>query len=239
MSNASVEKKNTRSNSVAGVTLSDIKSLIENARCDILQTMERANQKTNTNFQLLLTRMDELEASNKELRQENERLKEDVRDLKFSRESNISDISEEVHQRTLRASNVIVFGVPEKMDGPVASRIAHDKTFCTDLVRQMGIEDGINQSMRLGRPNQNAPRPLRLQCKSLDQKRNILRACKSLRNIQDFKSVYIHPDRTRMQQAAHKTLRDEMTRRRQAGEDVYIFKGKVVEGKSQSFPDSF
>ncbi len=220
--------KNTRSNSSV-VTLSDIKNLLENTRNDILQTMTRENQRINDKLQQLLARTNELENANKDLRLQNMKLTEEVRELQRKRENEISEITEELHHRSIREQNLIFFGVPEQLEGSVADRQKCDIELCKEIVRTIGVEDHINQPMRLGRTNKNSSRPLRLKCTSFDQKQNILRRCRSLRSFEAFKYVYINPDRTPMQQAANKALREELMRRRNAGEDVYIFKGKVVE----------
>jgi regulator of replication initiation timing len=233
-------KKTTRSNSTSGLTLSDIKTLIENMRKDILDTMKKENAKINKNIEELSTRLCRLEKANAELRLENEKLKEDVKELMTTKDDNFASIVDELHLRSIRNLNLIYFGIHEKSDGSLEERRVYDKEFCDNLLSKLGINETVDQPVRIGRPKNNAPRLLRIKCTSQEEKLRILRSSKTLRDLPEYKNVYIHPDRTPMQQAAHKALREELRRRKLEGEDVMIFKGKIVEKMDQqNFQERF
>ena len=136
----------------------------------------------------------------------------------------------------------MLFGVPEKLDGSVEDCMEHYLNFCEELVTKLWMdeEEDFNQPVRIGRSNNNSPHLLRLKCKSLEQRSRILRSSRALRRFPEFQNVFVNPDRTPMQQAAHKVLQNDLKMRKQNGEDVMIFRGEIVEKTTrQNFRDGF
>ena len=58
--------------------------------------------------------------------------------------------------------------------------------------------------MRIGKLDESKPRPLRLVVISLDGKKKILSRAKDLKNVENFKRMFISPDLTRRQQKVDK-----------------------------------
>ena len=82
---------------------------------------------------------------------------------------------------------------------------------------------------RIGRANSSGARLLRFKCESTIEKFDILKKAKDLRNHPEFKGVYINPDLTKSQRETHKALREKLKERRAAGEQVRIYRGRIVE----------
>ena len=120
--------------------------------------------------------------------------------------------------------------MPESSDDHNSSGLQDDKDVCESILKEINItiaDDVIVH--RIGRAgHENRPRPLKLNCKSIEQKIMILRKARELRSHQKYRDVFINPDRTQMQRAIHKKLREELNRRRSNGEDVVIFRDRVV-----------
>jgi len=222
-------RRSSRKNSTTGPTLNDIKELIENLRSDV----KIENKKLNENIQQILTRVKGLERVHEELKLENRRLKEEIEELKAAQENTLSQTADEIYQRTLRASNLVLFGVPES-EGSIDERKEHDEQFCNEMLTELlGSEEEYEKLYRIGRLRPGVPRPLCLRCESVEQKNRILRSSKGLRSIEKYKSVYINPDRTPMQLEKDKKLREELKRQKLEGKDVIIFREKIIERSSK------
>ena len=242
--NSPPTKKNTRSNSTGGgpPTLSDIKALLDSVEKRILDSMKKDNENINKSIQLLCSRLTQLETSYKELKFENDNLKQQIKELKSSSADNLTQIADELHLRSLRQCNIIIFGASEKKDGSLGARQEHDKSFCTELFSKIKVDASLDEEpFRLGRPrNDGHPRPVKIKCNSVQERNAILRASRELRDLPEYNGVFVHPDRTPIQQAAHKKLREELKIRRQNGEEVIIFRGKIVEkSETQNFAARF
>ena len=75
-------------------------------------------------------------------------------------------------------------------------------------------------------------RPVKVVLKDTDTKMRILRKARNLRKSDKFKKVGISADKTLKERQADKVLVDERNRRREEGEDVVIYRGKVVTKQS-------
>ena len=235
----STPRRTLRKNS-SGPTLNDIKELIKTMRSDILDTMKTENRKLNEDIQQILLHLSRLDQANEELKVENRQLKEEMEKLKSAQENTLSQAADELHLRSLRAPNLIIFGVPEIVSGTVLEHKFNDSHFCTTMLKELGIDEDYEHLQRIGKMRPCGVRPLRLKCKSVDQKYRILQISKRLRDFHKYKSVFINPDRTPMQLEKDKKLRQELKRQQLAGRDVIIFKGKVVERSSrENFQDRF
>jgi hypothetical protein len=75
----------------------------------------------------------------------------------------------------------------------------------------------------------------------MNDKFRILKACKELKKRQEYKNVFINPDRTPLEQAIDKRLRHELKERRENGEDnLVIYRGKVINrNEIKHFPQRF
>ena len=96
------------------------------------------------------------------------------------------------------------------------------------VVEAIEVNPDIVQSVsRIGRQRSDKPRLIRLECKDVKTKRNLLSLAKNLRSTA-HKEVFINPDYTMHEQEIQKKLRDELRARKELNEDVMIFRGKVI-----------
>ena len=95
----------------------------------------------------------------------------------------------------------------------------------------MNISDvPIRSTYRVGKNQKmSSPRLLKVILPDIETKQIILKKAKDLRNVSTCKNVFINPDLTPFQQKIQKDLREELKRRRDAGDRVKIYRGKVVE----------
>ena len=91
----------------------------------------------------------------------------------------------------------------------------------------MDFDRHVSSMMRIGKLDESKPRPLRIVVKCLDDEKKILSSAKDLKNVENFRRMFISPYLTRMQQRVDKKLRTELKKFRQQGEST----AKVTMGR--------
>jgi hypothetical protein len=137
----------------------------------------------------------------------------------------------EIEQRLVRRSNIIIFGVDEQTAGSVEERKSRDSAIVEELLHKLDVRITItNGIQRLGMQRPNWSRPIKVCGLDESTRSVVLRKSKSLRLHDKYKGIYINADLTPMQQKESKALREELNRRRSAGEtDLVIYRGKIVQ----------
>ena len=176
-------------------------------------------------------------------------VKEDISNIqntiKIAVKDNISNVMDDHRELEKRKMNLIVFGLPEISEGEQAQewnieqKVEKDIEEITKLItEELGVgispRTGIINARRLGgfkKNSQNKPRPLRIEFKDLNAKRDVLTNAKKFRNssLKVAKNIYINPDLTQKQRESDKKLRNEMWQQRDAGKNVIIRRGQIVE----------
>ena len=115
-------------------------------------------------------------------------------------------VQEEVKRKTeedkdleARRNNVIIFRVPERTSDDVKQRKSSDETFVKDLmdcVFDMKLDDNdLTQMYRLGRWDENKPRPLLVTFRNYDQKEEIMSNLRNLKQpVEKFRGISISHD---------------------------------------------
>ena len=150
-----------------------------------------------------------------------------INDLRSSKGNLMKEILDEVEQREQRRDNVMIFGLPERVDGSLEQRKQHDKNALANLFSELDLSMTASDIQRVGRMSSGNARPVRVRLADRSLKPQLLRQSKNLRKSSMFKQVYIHCDLTKVQQHERLQLRKELKERRAAGEDVVIYKDKV------------
>lgn len=86
----------------------------------------------------------------------------------------------------------------------------------------------IQNIERIGEKKEDYVRPVKVTVKTFSMKKMILAGSKKLATNENFKDIYIAPDRTKKQQLQMKKLRDELKDRRENGEKDLIIKNGVI-----------
>ena len=90
----------------------------------------------------------------------------------------------------------------------------------------------IVEVQRIGRYVEGKSRPLRVRVKTVEAKNEVLKRARDLKNVEEFKHIFIAPDLTRRQQAVDKELRDKVKQFRSEGQNnVKIKHGKVIKNE--------
>lgn len=238
--NGTPSSRTTRSNSTStpatNISLSDIKSLIEDTKNQLLGKLTCEVDRLSVLLTSLLNRIEVLDkkTSNieKSCTESHAKFEKEISELKKSNENKINEQMLEMEQRIHRSGNIIIFGLAEQTEGTAAERNLYDAKDVDALLDE--IEEDISDSLslqvhRLGKPNADRPRPLRVSGFTIGQKELILRGSRSLRSKEDYKNVYVNSDLTPRQQREEKALRIELKQRRENGEnDLIIYGGKII-----------
>lgn len=234
------QKRATRSGSTScSINLNDIKTLIDNSRKEIIATVKGEMDALRTAISTLQGTIAELQDNNKKLHHRCDDLTEEISLLKNSNAQqpfSISEVTAELEDRERRCRNFLVSGVPES---PASSSEEEadkeDSRFCCEMVTAIGIDyDKIKTVRRIGRVSDDRPRLLLVKCDDRDLRNNVLSKAKSLRTNPKYRRIFVNPDRTPLQQRCWKQLRSELWKRRINGENVTIYRDRIVPQNSVS-----
>ena len=239
--NASNHARTTRSNSQTNFTLSDMKELLERSKNETIAEMKLQTDRIADTVMQILSRLEDLEASNVRLQKKNQELELELEHLKSECRDGYAAVADEVYQRSRRERNLIISGVPESNIGTIGEREQADESFCRRLFADLSTSVDFEKATRIGRSRNGRSRLLRVRFQKTEDKFRILRTCKELRKHEEYKNVFINLDRTPLEQRIDKRLRDELIKRREGGEtDLVIYKGKVVKrNEIKNFPPRF
>ncbi len=226
--NTPKQQRMTRSNSnSSNTTLDDIKNTIESSKTEILSFVKSENEKLLSLVASLSKRVDDLEVKNSKLVAE-------CKALKNQASRSIDFAVEELDQRKKRENNIVIFGLEESV-GSLDDMKRYDKEQIVSLAGSLEVDDlNIVDTRRLGK--QMGKRPLQVRFHDSKSKLNMIRRSKLLAKNAKYRRVFISPDLTRLQQSQRKEILNELSVRRENGEDVVIRRNKVVpRSSSQDF----
>ena len=201
----------------------------------ILETEKRLAAKMNLileSVETLASRVENMEKSLATVVDTQDKHKTEIKELQSALSllaENQNSLLEEFEARDLRKNNIIISGMKEKTEGSVEERKQHDIELVKDIMKEIGAEDAsCKHVLRIGRPQTDRPRLMKVICSDFDSKQKILQKARELRNNPLYNKVFINADLTPLQQRKQKALRDELKQRKQLGENVKIRYGKIV-----------
>ena len=165
-----------------------------------------------------------LEDRNNQLEENYNKVTEELESLKKRNLQRDIDLSNEMEDRARRRLNVVVSGIPESSDGHM------DRSQCVKLLRNLDIpQESIAEVRRIGRQiDGSSARLIRITLLNTAEREKVLRNARKLRHNTNLRNVYVNPDRTNLQQRFFRELLSELKERRRKGEDVVIFRDRVV-----------
>jgi len=216
----------TRSGSNAQITYQDMKALIENLRTDLTSKIVMVNDKIDELFQ----RAVESEERVRVLEERCNALWTNLAQRNTNPDLHSEEMLREVEERHRRRKYLVISGIPEQVTGSVEERREADIKAIEDVSRFLGFKDLVPmECSRIGNIRQARHRLLRFKCKTEDKKRSFLSAARNLRSSPDYKNVFVNPDETFVQRKRGREMRQELRRRREAGERVIIRRGQIIE----------
>lgn len=144
-----------------------------------------------------------------------------VDSLRVSKSCDPDLVIGEVNDRSLRAKNAILHGIPESTSKQVQAKIDHDRDSVTLILSSLRIEDTrIAKVIRIGKQAPGKPRPMKV---TFDNASDAILFFKKF-NFDSFKdhfpdcNISISHDRTPMERAQLAELRKSLDSRKEAGE---------------------
>ena len=125
--------------------------------------------------------------------------------------------------RERRRFNLVVYNFSEGADRKVDT-----KSFQTLCMHVFKLDLSIVKSVRLGPKITNKHRPLLLTVEELDDKNYLISHSHFLRRHDQYKNIFIAPDRTKLERLKHKKAVDELRERRAKGESGLLIRNGVV-----------
>lgn len=158
--------------------------------------------------------------ANEILRAENESLRNELTAAKESGGSNsdIHSVVSEVHERQIRASNVIIRGVQESGKSTSRERVQDDMSAVEKLLAAVGTGFVIRKIFRLGKYGVDRIRPIKIVLSSSEEALSILKA----RNKINVPGVVVHHDETKIQREFYFAVKKKLDELVAAGEDKII-----------------
>ena len=157
-----------------------------------------------------------------------------VEDIDALVEEKVKKYMEESRDQAGRERNVILHNVPESHSDEVKDRVAHDFEQTKLVLQHLNVPDAVvvDKPVRLGKRGGGKPRLMRISFADKNAKKSVLSHATKLRESSDavLRNVYVTPDLTYQQRVANKKLRDELQRRKDAGEsNLKISRGQIVQ----------
>lgn len=134
-------------------------------------------------------------------------------------------------EREKRKKNIIVYNLKESENSEATERYKWDVAQCKRIFQQELSQENlkIENLIRLGQKNEARNRPLLVKLENEEEKKEILKKAKQLRQTEDFSSVYLARDMTRDEREREKKLREELHQRRlNESKELIIKRGKIV-----------
>ena len=226
---SSRQKRSTRSgSSSSNITLSDIKSLIDNLRVEVINTLKDEVRNLKETISSLQLNIKALKEDNQRIHEKYSEVDAELRSLQAQQAEATFAITEEVEARLRRRCNVVISGLPES---PSNDDDKSDSSKCAKLFEDIGQDaTGIVSTYRVGKPSPHKPRLLKVKCEDIELRNSVLKHAKELRNsvLIQHRNIYINPDRTLIEQARFKALMTELKQRKANHENVVIFRDRIV-----------
>ncbi|CAG9825640.1 unnamed protein product [Phaedon cochleariae] len=200
-----------------------IKRLVDSVSSGILNILGEKMGQLEKSVDHIKTEIHSMKASHKEeiknLNDKIEMLEKKVLDTPRNPLDAIQ-IMEEINEIKSRENNILIFGIPEDIVEPALP--------IKELITSIIPDSNINTTtiMRLGKKFEGKSRPIRV---SLQNKEDVLTLIRNKRRIQSadkFKNVYLRTDQTVKQREYYITLRNELTMRKNNGENNLVIKYK-------------
>ena len=144
---------------------------------------------------------------------------------------------DKANEKESRKNNLIIMRLPEQEAENPEEELKKDEIEIKKIFDQTNPELkseltkvlNENKIKRLGRKknDKTKPRPIKVTLPDGDMKEQIFKGCKNLKNS-NFKNISIQNDLTLEEREEGFKLRQEMRERKEKGEDICIFRGKII-----------
>ena len=164
-------------------------------------------------------------------------MKETETNLEKKIQTEVKIYLDKANEKESRKNNLIIMRLPEQETENPEEELKKDEIEIKKIFDQTNPELkseltkilNENKIKRLGRKktDKTKPRPIKVTLPDGDMKEQIFKGCKNLKNS-TFKNISIQNDLTLEEREEGFKLRQEMRERKEKGEDICIFRGKII-----------
>ena len=191
--------------------MNDLKCVVESAKKEIVSSLLDEINQLHQTIRALTNRLRTVELKFESISNENIIIKNDLSKIQeeLSNQDNMKIdpevMAQEIEQRLLRKDNIIIHGVPEVTEGTIDERMRKEDESVRNVCTVLNVENPVVKDFhRIGKGSNDRPRLLKVTCDERTR-RELLKKTRLLRTHPfPFNKIYIHIDRTRMQQEIFK-----------------------------------
>ena len=142
----------------------------------------------------------------------------------------ISGVFDNFLDKEKRKSNLVVHNLAESSGESYAEIVEQDvKKFVEMIKDALSLHVRVVRAFRVGKKSQTKPRLLIVCTDNAEVKTDVLKMAPQLRQNAEYSNIYITPDLTWREREEGRKLREELARRREAGEEnLVIRRGKII-----------
>lgn len=142
----------------------------------------------------------------------------------------VSKVFDDFLDKNKRARNLVIHNFPEQEGSTVVERSQADMSLFSSMIKEtLHMNVRPTKSFRAGKFIPNKDRLLIITLENEDVKYDVLRMASQLRTCEGWRRVFITPDLTYKERQQQKMLREELWKRREAGEsNLCIRRGRIV-----------
>lgn len=155
----------------------------------------------------VIAKLDEVLEINKQLVEENKKLREIIENPNHTNETNVNNIVQEIHERQFRATNIIITNIQESSERDHIRRAEEDTQNVKRIFGDLSAEVTIKKTFRLGKYDNIRNRPLKVVLNSSDEALYILRNKNSIKQP----NINIFCDQTKMQRDYYLSVKKKLS----------------------------
>ena len=143
----------------------------------------------------------------------------------------ISGVFDNFLDKEKRKSNVVVHNLAESSGESYAEIVEQDVKKFVEMIKEgLSLNVRVVKAFRVGKKSQTKPRLLIVCTENVEVKTDVLKLAPQLRQSAEYSNIYITPDLTWREREEGRRLREELARRREAGEtNLVIRRGKIIQ----------
>ena len=218
--------------------ITKLEERLKNLEADKETKVQDTSDQTTNILEKVMKKLQEFEERIKKLEEEKRESDRGKEEIVIEALKRFEEVRREEADKERRRDNIVMYNVPEVQQQEPGNIERDDTQHCEDIIRnKLRVEDcNIMQVVRLGRRVENKTRPMLVKLGDEQQKWKVVGSSKFLKNDPNiiYKKVRIAPDMTRKEREENWNLREELRRRRDAGEQGwYIKRGKLLRGRHE------
>ena len=147
----------------------------------------------------------------------------------------VEEVLNEQHDREKIKNNIILFGLEEGTEQDEEKNKKQDVVKTKEILTHVNPDvklDKLDNAtvMRIGNKQANKTRPVKIIMESQDDKNNILRNSRKLKNTDKFSKIGLTFDKTRKQQEEYRILKEKLEemKNKNDGKEYMIYRNKVM-----------